>query len=232
VTDQIRATVRVDWSRAPHGTTRVPITITGADRTVTVDAVVDNPPTPPAAGFVEANGYVSMQADHYSAAVGGNGISWTHIPDAGRDGSGMQAAPVTADAQTPGGTGPRLQYRMNLTTTGTVTVWAYLSPRNAALPGGAGMRYAVSLDDQTPQTVDAVTATGASDLTMNTAWGLNTADNANRTTTTFTVTGPGAHTLTFWLVDPTVVVQKLVLDTGGLANSYLGPPESLLANRP
>jgi hypothetical protein len=226
VTDQIRATVGVDWSRVPQGTTRVPITITGAGRTVTVDAVVDNPQTPVAAGFVEANGYVSMQADHYTTAIGGNGISWTRIPDVGRDGSGMQATPVTADAQTPGGTGPRLEYRMNLTTAGPVTVWAYLSPRNAALPNGAGMRYAVSMDGQAPQTLDAVAATGASDLTMNTAWGLNTADDINRTATGFTVPGPGVHTLTFWLVDPTVVVQKLVLDTGGLASSYLGPPES------
>ncbi len=227
VTDQIRATVHVDWFHAPHGTTRVPITITGAGRSVTVEAVVDNPQAPVAAGFVEANGYVSMQADHYTTAVGGNGISWMRIPDVGRDGSGMQADPVTADPQTPGGTGPRLEYRMNLTTAGTVTVWAYLSPRNAALPNGGGMRYAVSIDDQTPQTVDAVAATGASDLTMNTAWGLNTADNVNRTATRFTVSGPGVHTLNFWLIDPTVVVQKLVVDTGGLASSYLGPPESL-----
>jgi hypothetical protein len=69
-------------------------------------------------------------------------------------------------------------------------------------------------------------ATGANDTTMNRQWARNTSDNINVTTTTHTIAAPGRHTLSFWAVDPTVIVQRLVVDTGGVRHSYLGPPQS------
>jgi hypothetical protein len=233
VDKQVRATVRVDWSRAPKGTTNVPVTVSGPNGTsVVVRAVVDNPAgaRPKQGGFVEANGYVSMEAEHFSRAVNGSDVSWKRIPDIGRTGSGMEAFPVTASSRTPGGKSPRLEYEMTVFTTGPVTVWAYLSPRNNVLPSD-GLKYAVSIDGEAPRVVNITTATGADDTRMNRQWERNTSDNVNLTSTTHTVSTPGVHTLKFWMVDPTVVVQKLVVDTGGLRPSYLGPPESLRAGR-
>ncbi|WP_277750689.1 hypothetical protein [Nonomuraea polychroma] len=68
--------------------------------------------------------------------------------------------------------------------------------------------------------------TGANDTTMNRQWERNTSENVNVTTTTHPITEPGWHTLKFWMVDPTVVLQRIVADTGGVLPSHLGPPES------
>ncbi len=138
----------------------------------------------------------------------------------------MTPSPATAASQVPGGASPRLEYRMSLFNTGQVTVWVHLSPRNNVLPSD-GLKYAVSIDGDTPQIVNITTATGADATAMNRQWERNTSENVNRTATTHVIAAPGVHVLKFWMVDPTVVLQKLVVDTGGLKPSYLGPPESV-----
>ncbi len=224
VDDQVRATLRVDWSRAPRGTTRVPLEVSGAGRRVVVTAVVEKPDVRPR-GFVEAGGYVAMEADHFTRAVSSGGVRWKRLPGIGRTGDGMEPFPVTAPSLTPGGGSPRLEYEMTLHTTGPVDVTAFLSPRNPVLSPD-GLRYAISIDGGAPQVVNITKATGADDTAMNRQWERNTSDNVNRTTTRHTIDRPGRHVLKFWMVDPTVVLQNLVVDTGGVRPSYLGPPES------
>jgi hypothetical protein len=198
---------------------------------VVVQAVAANPRIARSKlhGFVEANGYVSMEAEHASRVVDSPSVAWKRIPDIGRTGAGMEPFPVTTPSQTPGAGSPRLEYDMSLFTTGPVKVWAYLSPRNDVLSTD-GLKYAISVDGEAPQVVNVTKATGANDTTMNRQWERNTSDNVNRTVTTHVIARPGAHTLKVWMVDPTVVVQKLVVDTGGVLPSYLGPPESVRAH--
>jgi hypothetical protein len=79
--------------------------------------------------------------------------------------------------------------------------------------------------------VNVTSMTGANDTTMNKQWERNTSDNVNRTTTRHTITRPGTHVLKFWMVDPTVVLQNLVLTPAATPTTaaYLGPPESYRA---
>ena len=85
---------------------------------------------------------------------------------------------------------------------------------------GRGLRFAVSFDDQTPQIIDA--------LANNTqqAWARSVEDSVRKVKSTHTVAGVGYHTLKVWMVDPGIVLQKLVVDLGGVKPSYLGPQES------
>ena len=234
-----RVWVSVDWDRAPAGTHRVPVTVKGptaalgpaaAGRPVVIQAVVRNPASPgreEVAGFVESSGYVSMEAEHFARAVGSSGISWLRIPDLGRTLSGVTPMPVTAPSQTPGGAdAPRLEYRMHVFDSGPVTVSAYLSP-TLNFTGGQGLRYAVSFDDESPQVVNMHADGSSSGRTdSNRAWEQGVADNIKILVTKHTLAAPGEHVLKFWMVDPGVVLQKLVVDLGGVKPSYLGPPES------
>jgi len=132
---------------------------------------------------------------------------------------------VTSSRRSPNEDAPYLDYTVTLTTPGPIDVTAYLSPRNNVFPTD-GLKYAVSIDGGTPETVNITTQTGANDTTMNRQWARNTSDNINVTTTTHRIDRAGTHTLTFVAVDPTVILQRLVVDTGGVRYSYLGPPES------
>ncbi|HVO36509.1 MAG TPA: hypothetical protein VMT21_13130, partial [Gemmatimonadales bacterium] len=169
-------------------------------------------------GFVEGGGYVSIEAEHFTRAVNGQSIAWTIIPGLGRTLSGMTAFPVTAPRQLPAGGSPHLDYQLYLFEGGDVAVRAIVSPTLDV--HATGLRYAVSFDDQPPQTVNV-----AADTTLR-AWERWVSDNAIVTVTRHRLAGPGEHVLHFWMVDPGVVLQKLVVERAEVRPSYLGPPES------
>ena len=108
---------------------------------------------------------------------------------------------------------------MYLVHSGTVEVAAALAPTLNFVPG-RGLRYALSFDDQAPQMVDALATNSVAD------WSRAVEDSVREVKSRLSLTAPGYHTLKFWMVDPGVVLQKIVVDLGGVQPSYLGPPES------
>jgi hypothetical protein len=113
---------------------------------------------------------------------------------------------------------------MYLFSSGKAEVDAILSPSLNFVPG-RGLRYAVSFDDQPPQIVDATSPIAGND-NLPRDWESSVKDSVRHVKTALSIAAPGYHTLKFWMVDPAVVVEKLVVDMGGVKPSYLGPPES------
>jgi hypothetical protein len=217
-----RLWVSVDWAKAPKGTTRAHVTITSAQSDpIAVGVEVFNPQEPAKARhcFLETQGYVAAEAEHYTRKVEVGRVHWERIADYGRTLSSMTIMPVTSRSAVPGQDSPHLEYDMYLFHSGEVPVEAILAPTLNFVPG-RGLRFAVSFDDQPPQIVDALARNSLPD------WGTAVKDSVRKVHTTHQLAVPGRHTLKFWMVDPGIVLQRLVVDLGGVKPSYLGPPES------
>jgi hypothetical protein len=219
VTTGQRIWVNVNWAKAPKGIRHVPITLTANGTRVIVEAVIDNRLPLNTTGFNENNGYISIEAEHYTKTVNNPTASWLVIPDYGRTLSGVMPSPVTAKTQEPGGNSPHLEYELNMTDTGMVSVEAYISP-TIDFTNSNGLHYAISIDNETPQLININADKSEA------AWNRNVSDNINLTISKHHIGKPGRHVLKYWMVNPGVVLQKIVINAGGEKPSYLGPPES------
>jgi hypothetical protein len=218
-----RVWVSVDWNRVPEGSNAGAVKISSAgaaDIVVNVNAFRPSEPLRSALdGFVESDGYVSIEAVHYTGKTDSASARWGKIDDLGRTLSSMTVFPVAAESVTPPQNSPCLEYKMYLFHPGRFEVEAILAPTLNFVPG-RGLHYAVSFDDDPPQIIDALAQNSQKD------WATAVKDSVRMVRSVHTLARPGYHTLKFWMVDPGAVLQKLVVDLGGVKPSYLGPPES------
>ncbi|MEU6911746.1 glycosyl hydrolase 115 family protein [Streptomyces olindensis] len=225
LTDQTRVWVEIDWSRVPEGTHQPTLAFTGGGTTLEVPVRVVNDGERArrrVRGFVEAHGHVSIDAAHFESRVARGGAHWRVVRGLGRRTAAVEAVPTTAPAIADDITtrSPELRYRVRFTTTGTFPVTVFRLP---SLDERGARRLAVALDDQPPTVLSGQTiATG----NRGDAWARNVEEGVEKLTARVTVSTPGEHVLRVFMVDPAMVVDQIVIDTGGLAASYLAPPES------
>ncbi len=174
-------------------------------------------------GFVPDDGVISIEAANYSSAKPGKSASWKVLPGHGRTVSGVTPFPVTSEPVVPGtADSPVMEYQINTTSAGPLKVAAYLSP-SLNFQNNKSLVYAVSIDDEQPQLVNINPAKAARN------WDTNVAENINIQTTLHQVKTAGSHTLKIWMVDPGIVLQRLVISPENYKEeTYLGPPESAL----
>jgi len=131
----------------------------------------------------------------------------------------MSVFPVDSASKEPGAASPSLEYRMYLFHSGKVEVNAILGPTQNFVPG-RGLRFAMAFDDQPPRVIDTLEHNTQRD------WEETVKDSVRYVKSSFTLAAPGYHTLKISMIDPGIVLEKLVVDLGGVKPSYLGPPES------
>jgi hypothetical protein len=107
-----------------------------------------------------------------------------------------------------------------------VTAELTVAPTLNFVPG-RGLRVAVSFDDEAPQVLTLVPA-DYNAQNGNKDWEESVRFEGRIVTSSHTLARPGYHTFKVWMVDPAVVVERIVLNTpeSKNASSYLGPPES------
>lgn len=178
------------------------------------------PPGAMSGDLVEIDGVVSLHPDGYAARADMPGGGWRVVPGLGRSGGAVTILPSTL-AITPE-TAPRLSYRFHAANGGAAKAHVRLLPTHPLTPD-RGLRVALALDDG-PAVVGVLTA-GFDPRSEE--WKQRVLANATILILPLpNAVAPGWHELHLVAVDAGVVVDKIVLDFGGLTPSYDGPAET------
>jgi hypothetical protein len=219
-----RLWVTINWDKVPKGRNiNGLISISGPKNSFEVTVSVFNPITPApnqVNGFIESNGYVSIEAEHFSQKIDKKGESWRVIKGLGRNGRSVSVLPPLAPVYTTNAdimhTSPLLEYNIYFFSTDSISSTFYSIPSRPVNPKYKS-RIAVAVDDESPQLIS--------------LQGGNVIDNLATMISKHFIRNEGWHTLKIWMVDPGVVIDKIVINTGGVKKSYLGPPESYYRNK-
>lgn len=166
--------------------------------------------------FQEKNGYVSIEAENFARKNNSERIHWEVIPDFGKAKSGVTTFPQNAYPKADENI--YLEYDMNFESKGEFEVQLLLAP-TLNFNHNKGLRYEISFDGGTLQVVN-FNGHYKGEL------GRWQSEHIIKSTTKHQIAQPGKHTLRFKVLEPGIVLEKILINTGGLKPSYLGAPES------
>lgn len=185
------------------------------ERSIMPTVIYIDPISPEQGIFLEKDGYIAIEAENYAIKKEGN-VSWQVIPDLGKTKSGITTMPVTV---TPNDSA-YLEYTIQTMSGGKLEVHVLVSP-TLNFNDNKGLRYAISIDGKPEQVVNFNSIYDNKNMET---WQANSINES----VTIHEADAGTHRLRFRALDPGVVLQKIIINTGGLKKSYLGPPESIL----
>jgi hypothetical protein len=234
VDDQRQISIAINWEQVPIGATLATIQVSqedGATYPVRVHVLkLDAVTRATLRGFIEADGAVSIEAEHTTLRESANekdSMHWDVLPDYGETLSAMTLFSVDAPSATDPSRSAMLEYQIYFTDSGIFSTDFVLAPTLNFVPG-RGLRFAISLDDAQPQVIDAL-----ADNTEK-AWEKAVSDGVRHVAVPVSIEAAGYHTLKVHAIDPGLVLEKIVMREehqhtfGGpiIDHSYLGPIES------
>ena len=229
-----RIEVSVDWTKVPVGDeVSGSLTITAANgesRRVLVS--VFNPASPSREElkgvYVQHNGYISIPAADYHRKRESDVIRIRPVPNLGIENTALQLGDPTMPKQnTRRREVPCVEYDFYTFEQGSVDVYTYVLPTFviSADRGYAGHE-ATNLETQYGVCIDEgpVMNPSTSSIEYAQIWYESVLRNCRVNKTTLHIGKPGRHTLKILCGDAGTVLQKIVLDFGGMKRSYQGPP--------
>jgi len=218
-----RVYVSIDWDKIPPGQQQGSVAIKGTgwgSATISISAFAPSAKTrAQVKGFVEAQGVISIEAPHYSNKQPASGADWQSIDKLGRADGSISVFPITDTVHSGKADAPWVEYDVYFFNSGEFNVTGLFSPSLNFVPD-RGLRYAIAFDEAEPQVVDLLADPSEQ------AWQQAVSDGVRYSGSVHKIDQPGRHKLRIYAIDPGVTLQKLMIDTGGLKPSYLGPPES------
>ncbi len=235
--DEERITVGIDWEKAPSGNA-VPaqIVFRAGEQSEKVLVSLFNPTAPSRAElrgiYVENNGCVSIPAAGCHRVRENDRIKITAVEDLGIEGPALQLGDPTALLQIFRSRDvPCAEYDFYAFDAGSVDVYTYVLPtfplhadRDFRIGENTNTdtKYSVQIDD------GALATPSSSHVEYSQVWFESVLRNCAVNKSTLHIDKPGRHTLRIRVGDPGIVLQKIVLDFGGMKRSYLGPQSTLI----
>ncbi|WP_286726805.1 glycosyl hydrolase 115 family protein [Alistipes sp. UBA1686] len=235
--DEERITVGIDWEKAPSGNA-VPaqIVFRAGEQSEKVLVSLFNPTAPSRAElrgiYVENNGCVSIPAAGCHRVRENDRIKITVVEDLGIEGPALQLGDPTAPLQIFRSRDvPCAEYDFYAFDAGSVDVYIYVLPtfplhadRDFRIGENTNTdtKYSVQIDD------GALATPSSSHVEYAQVWFESVLRNCAVNKSTLHIDKPGRHTLRIRVGDPGIVLQKIVLDFGGMKRSYLGPQSTLI----
>ncbi|WP_308991268.1 glycosyl hydrolase 115 family protein [Mariniflexile litorale] len=226
-------TVSIDWDHAPKGVQNSVVTVIGAGKQVPIHIKINNLNPSHVDGFVENNGFISINAKNFSNKYEPKQFQWKVVENLGKTDDAVISLPIKKGRVGLSKKSPKLSYNVNFQNKGKVKVHMYFSPTINYAPR-EGMYFGLSFNKETPTQINYDSDPNIFNYNgkVPSNWHSNVADNIKIITTEFEIDKAGNHTLNYYRIDEGLVLQKIIIETetSDLKSTYLGPPQSFKTN--